>query len=50
VDVTAIVVTHGKKVPQETIDLANRFHVIILATPSSTFSLAGKLVEIGLAP
>jgi hypothetical protein len=35
-------------VPQDTIDLANRFHVIILSSPLSTFELATKLVEAGI--
>jgi predicted transcriptional regulator len=50
VDIAAIVITQGKKVPAETIDLANRFRVIILGTSMSTFELVGKLVEIGLKP
>lgn len=50
VDISAVVVTHGKPVPQDTIDLANRFHVIILASPKSAFELSGQLIEIGLKP
>jgi hypothetical protein len=50
VDISAVVVTHGKSVPQDTVDLANRFHVIILASPKSAFELSGKLIEIGLKP
>jgi len=50
VNLAAIVVTHGKEVPQETIDLANRFYVIILGSDFSTYELVSKLVGIGLTP
>lgn len=50
VNLAAIVVTHGKEVPQETIDLANRFYVIILGSDLSTYELVSKLVGIGLKP
>ncbi|MDY6936013.1 MAG: DRTGG domain-containing protein [Spirochaetota bacterium] len=49
-DISAILISSGKTVPQETIDLANRFHVIILSSTRSTFELAGKLIEVGLKP
>jgi hypothetical protein len=48
VDISAVVVTYDKKVPEDTIELANRFHVIILSSPLSTFELATKLVEAGI--
>ena len=48
IDLSAIIVTVGKEVPAATISLANRYHVIILSTPLSTFELARKLIEIGL--
>jgi hypothetical protein len=48
VDLAAVVITQGKEVPIATIDLANRYHVIILSTPMTTFELASKLIEIGL--
>ncbi len=50
VDLSAILVTHGKTVPAETIELANRFNVTILRSPLSTFDLVFKLVQIGLKP
>ncbi|MEN8222074.1 MAG: DRTGG domain-containing protein [Acidobacteriota bacterium] len=50
VDMGAIIIVHGKTVPEETIDIANRFHVNIFLTPKSTFELAGKLVALGLTP
>jgi predicted transcriptional regulator len=48
VDLAAVVITSGKQLPQATIDLANRYHVVILSTPRKAFELAAKLVEIGL--
>jgi predicted transcriptional regulator len=48
VDLAAVVITSGKVVPQATIDLANRYHVVILATPLKSFELASKLIKIGL--
>ncbi|NQV19487.1 MAG: serine kinase [Armatimonadetes bacterium] len=50
VNLAAIVITHEKEVPQETIDLANRFYVIILGSDLSTYELVSKLVGIGLTP
>jgi len=48
VDIAAVVVTMGKEVPPNTIDLANRYHVIILSTSQANFELAKKLLDIGL--
>ncbi|MCR4440051.1 MAG: DRTGG domain-containing protein [bacterium] len=48
VDVAAVVVTSGKEVPQETIDLASKFGIPILWTSMSTFALAGRLHDLGL--
>jgi hypothetical protein len=48
IDISAVVIINGKAVPQDTVDLANRFHVNIFATPMSAFELAGKLIEIGI--
>jgi len=48
VNIAAIVVTHGKKVPEETITLGNRYHVIILSTPKTIFEIASSLNAIGL--
>jgi predicted transcriptional regulator len=48
VDISAVVVTCNKKVPEDTIELANRFHVIILGSPLDNFDLASKLVEAGI--
>jgi serine kinase of HPr protein (carbohydrate metabolism regulator) len=48
IDVSAVIVTHNKKVPEDTIELANRYHVVILSTPLSAFELASKLFEAGI--
>jgi predicted transcriptional regulator len=48
VDVSAIVVTSGKAVPQETIDLATKHNIAVLSTPLATFELIGKLYSMGL--
>ena len=48
VDVSAVVITSGKTVPQETIELANQHHIAILSTNLATFELVGKLYGLGL--
>jgi hypothetical protein len=48
VNVAAVVVTHGKKVPEETISLGKRYHVVILSTPNPIFDIAAKLNAMGL--
>ncbi len=50
VDLAAVVITNGKEVPPATIDLANRYHVVILSSSLAAFELATKLIEIGLKP
>ncbi len=50
VDIAAALITHGKNIPQETIELADRFHVIILVSSLSTFEVVKKLIEIGVTP
>jgi predicted transcriptional regulator len=50
VDVSAIVITGGKQVPDETVGLASRFNIAILSTDLSTFRLVGKLYELGVKP
>jgi hypothetical protein len=35
-------------VPEDTIALANRFHVIILSSPLSTYELAKELMQAGV--
>lgn len=48
VDVSAIVVTSGKKVPQETVELASKHNIAILSTVLPSFELVGKLYALGL--
>lgn len=48
VDVSAIIITSGKEVPQETIDLASKYHIPILASELPTFALVGRLFELGI--
>lgn len=48
IDVGAIIVTHNKNVPNDTIELANRFHVVIFNSDLSTYDLTRKLLEIGM--
>jgi predicted transcriptional regulator len=48
VDVSALVITSGKNVPQDTLDLANQHGIAILWTELATFELVGKLYALGL--
>lgn len=50
VDVSAVIITNGKQIPQETIDMANKHEIAILSTELATFELVGKLFESGLKP
>ncbi len=49
VDVAAVIITSGKEVPQETIDLASKHNIAILWSELPTFELVGKLYSLGLA-
>ena len=49
VDVSAVIVTSGKTVPEDAIELANKHGIAILSTPMMTFDLVGKLYGLGLA-
>jgi predicted transcriptional regulator len=48
VDVSAIVITSGKEVPQETVDIASKYNIAILSAELPTFELVGKLYQLGL--
>lgn len=48
VDVSAVIITSGKRVPQDTIDLASKYDIAILSTQLPTFEVVGKLYSIGL--
>jgi len=48
VDVSAIVITSGKEVPNDTIELANKYDIAILSTDLPTFDVVGKLYSVGI--
>jgi predicted transcriptional regulator len=48
VDVSAVVITSGKQVPQETVDLASKYNIAVLSTELPTFDLVGKLYGLGV--
>ena len=48
IDLSAIIVTNGKEVPDGTIELANRFYVNILSSDLPTYKLASKFIEAGV--
>jgi predicted transcriptional regulator len=48
VDVSAIVITGGKQVPADTVELASKYNIAILWSELPTFQLVGKLCELGL--
>ncbi len=49
VDVSAIIISSGKEVPRETIELATKHNIAILWSELPTFELVGKLYSLGLA-
>ena len=48
VDVSAVIITSGKEVPQETVELASKYDIPILSTALPTFEIIGKLYALGL--
>jgi predicted transcriptional regulator len=48
VDVAAIIITGGKQVPVETVELASKYDIAILSSDLPTFQLVGKLYEFGI--
>jgi predicted transcriptional regulator len=48
VDVSAVVITGGKEVPKDTIDLASKYNIAVLSSELPTFELVGKLYQLGL--
>ncbi|MGD0309291.1 MAG: DRTGG domain-containing protein [Acidobacteriota bacterium] len=48
VDVAAIIITGGKQVPVETVELASKYNIAILSSDLPTFQLVGKLYEFGI--
>ena len=47
-DLSAIIITSGKNVPQETIDLASKYNIAVLSSSAPTYELAIKLHDLGL--
>jgi serine kinase of HPr protein (carbohydrate metabolism regulator) len=47
-DISAIIITNNKKVPDETVELASKYSIALLSANMTTFELAIKLHEIGL--
>lgn len=48
VDVSAVIISGGKQVPQDTIDLATKYNIAILSSDLPVFELIGKLYSLGL--
>ena len=48
VDVSAVIITSGKAVPQDTIELADKHEIALLTTELPSFELVGKLYSLGL--
>lgn len=48
IEISAVIISHGTNVPAETIELANRYKVVLLSTVDSTFVLGGKLYQAGI--
>jgi predicted transcriptional regulator len=48
VDVSAVIITSGKEVPQDTVDLASKYNIAVLSSDLATFELVGKLYGLGL--
>jgi len=50
VDVPAIIVVRDKKVPEDTLQMADRVGVTVFATDLDSFQIAVKLYEAGIKP
>ncbi len=48
IDISAVIISQGTNVPEDTIELANRYKVVIISTDDSTFALGGKLYQEGI--
>ena len=48
VDISAVVVTRGKAVAQETLEMADRAEISILSTDLETYELVGELHKLGI--
>jgi len=50
VDAPAIIIVRGKKVPEDTVQMADKVGVTLFATDLDTFQIAVKLFEAGVQP
>ena len=50
VDVAAVVVVRGKKVPEDTIQMADRVGLTVFGTDMNSYQVAVKLYEAGIKP
>lgn len=50
VDIAAIIVVRGKKIPEDTIQMADRAQMTMFSTDLDTFQVAIKLYEAGIRP
>lgn len=50
VDISAVVVVRDKKVPEDTIQMADRAKMTVFATDLDSFQMAVKLYEAGIRP
>ena len=50
VDVSAVIIVRGKKVPEDTILMADRAKLTLFTTDLDTFQVAVKLYEAGVRP
>lgn len=50
VDVSAVIVVRGKKVPEDTIQMADRAKMTLFVTDLDTYQIAVKLYEAGIRP
>ncbi|MBU8923424.1 MAG: serine kinase [Bacteroidales bacterium] len=48
VDVSAVIITSGKAIPKETVDLASKHGIALLSTELPTFEIIGKFYGLGL--
>ena len=50
VDVAAVIIVRGKKVPEDTVQMADRAKLTLFSTEEDTFQIAVKLFDAGLRP
>jgi predicted transcriptional regulator len=50
VDLTAVIIVRGKKVPDDTIAMADRAKMTLFSTDEDTYAIAVKLYEAGIRP